>query len=95
MHPKPTPQRHGKQPQRRAALRCCPPLFCHGFCKPTHLQHLYFFLKDKKKNTRAAATARTKTPAKKDGGKLNNIMNLIVFFSLAHASMPTHKKKIL
>jgi hypothetical protein len=40
-------------------------------------------------------TARTKTHAKKDVGKLNNIMNLIVFFSPAYASMPTHKKKIL
>ena len=41
-------------------------------------------------------SARTKTPAKKDGGKLNNIMNLIVFFSPAHppagGCQPTRKK---
>jgi hypothetical protein len=48
-----------------AALRCCPPLFCHGFCKPTHMQHIYFL---KEKNKRAAPTVPTKTHAKKNEG---------------------------
>jgi hypothetical protein len=50
------------------------------------MQHIYFL---KEKNKRAAPAARTKTHAKKDVGKLNNIMNLIVFFSPAHVRQNT------
>jgi hypothetical protein len=47
---------------------------CHGFCKPTHLQHIVlllfevdYFLLVKSKSQRAAAnTRRTKTQAKKN-----------------------------
>jgi hypothetical protein len=56
---------------------------------------LLCFFKRQEKNKQVQPSARPKTHAKKDGGKLNNIMNLIVFFSPAYASMPTHKKKIL
>jgi membrane protein insertase Oxa1/YidC/SpoIIIJ len=46
-----------------------------------------FFLKCKKKNKRAAANTHNKNPRQKSCLKLNNIMCVIVFFSLAHASM--------
>ena len=48
-----------------AAMRCCSHFFCHGFCKPTHLQHIYFFRKDRKKIKELQPTHRTKTHAKK------------------------------
>jgi hypothetical protein len=62
-----------------------------------HTSSTFIFLKDKKKIKELQPSARTKTHAKKDGGKLNNIMNLIVFFSLAHTAEkavchPTEKK---
>jgi hypothetical protein len=80
-HPKPTPQRHGKQHRQntRAVLLCA--------------VALHFFVMVFVANAHAAAahprtcgvqplqpSAQTKTNAKKDGGKLNNIMNLIRFF---------------
>jgi hypothetical protein len=39
--------------------------FCHGFCKPTHMQHIYFFERQKK-NKRAASrhTEQKPTPKK-------------------------------
>jgi hypothetical protein len=50
-----------------------------------HTSSTFIFLKYKKKNKRAASlhTEQKPTP-KKDGGKLNNIMCVIVFFSSAY-----------
>jgi hypothetical protein len=45
-------------------MQWCSQFLCHGFCEPTHLQHIYF-LKKTEKNKRAAPTHRTKTHAKK------------------------------
>ena len=53
-------KQHNKAEQGRHTARLTPPkdravfgvaasFFCHGFCKPTHLQHIYFFKRQKKK----------------------------------------------
>jgi hypothetical protein len=65
----PRPRRKGTasstdKMQRRAALRCCPPLFCHGFCKPTHM-HYFVFLKDKKKTNKCNPPHKQKSLPKK------------------------------
>jgi hypothetical protein len=39
-------------------------VFCHGFCKPTHMQHIYF-LKDREKNKRAASHHTQQKPTPK------------------------------
>lgn len=38
--------------------------FCHGFCKPTHMQHIYF-LKDRKKIKELQADTQNKNPRQK------------------------------
>jgi hypothetical protein len=74
LFPEPVPQ--GGKPQTHAAKarQAAPKAVCFAVLLSTFfvmvfvataLAALVFFLKDKKKNTRAAANTRTKTPAKK------------------------------
>ena len=38
---------------------------CHGFCKPAHKQHIYFFRKDRKKIKELQADTQNKNPCQK------------------------------
>jgi hypothetical protein len=69
------------------------------FVANTHAAHLFFLKDTRKKIKELQPTHRTKTHAKKNCLKLNNIMQVIsplrIFFAHAHASMPALRKKIL
>jgi hypothetical protein len=92
----PNPRRKGTASSPKGGLLCGVALhfFVMVFVAHTR-QHLYFF-KRQEKNTRAVANARTKTHAKKDVGKLNNIMwHYSIFYlrSCKHAN-PQEKNPI-
>jgi hypothetical protein len=68
------PRRFGGLPQPKAlGFGVAVSFLCHGFCSQ-HTCSTFIFLKDREKNKRAALTHRTKTHAKKNCLKLNNIM---------------------